>query len=599
LDVDPAGNAPSIPRLTVVVPTYQRCSIVLATLQALERQDTEDPFEVVVVVDGSTDGTAQALRGREWAFPIHVLQQSNRGAASARNVGAANGRADIILFLDDDMEATPGLLRVHLDAYAAEADAVVGATKLHPASPRTILSEDVGRWGAALAERCSRPGYQLGPDDIFTGQLSVRREVFDRLDGFDTRFTQGGAFGNEDVDFAHRLIANGCRVLFRLHAVTYQRFVVTAADHLRRWEEVGEADVALARLHPDLHPSLRGSSLREPPRSFLARLVVRSPDLIRKLVAPLRRLAIAVVDRGIRDPLTKRVFARLHALAYWSGVARAGGPLDSLEARVLCWHALADLSDDPILQPYGVAPESFRQQLRTLQRARWSAIAPGEFVSFLEEGRSLPRRAFLVTFDDCYRDLASEGAKILSEAGIGAAAFAITALVGGTNRWDASLGRRSLPLAEWSELQALEDGGVEIGSHSRTHVMLSRLDDQTLADEVIGSQRDLVNHGFVASRLFAYPYGDWDGRVRDAVRRAGYRCAFTVDPGVASSRTDPLAVPRIEITPGDRGPRLLRKVSLGGSFPLLWLDGSARRVHLRISAKRLLAISRRAERRVQ
>jgi glycosyltransferase involved in cell wall biosynthesis len=126
LGVDPTGNALSLPRLTVVVPTYQRRSIVLATLEALERQDTEDLFEVVVVVDGSTDGTAQALQGREWAFPIHVLQQSNRGAATARNVGAANGGADIILFLDDDMEATPGLLRIHLEAYETEADAVVG-----------------------------------------------------------------------------------------------------------------------------------------------------------------------------------------------------------------------------------------------------------------------------------------------------------------------------------------------------------------------------------------------------------------------------------------------------------------------------------------
>jgi peptidoglycan/xylan/chitin deacetylase (PgdA/CDA1 family) len=592
LGVHVTENAPSPPRLTVVVPTYQRRSIVLATLEALERQDITDPFEVVVVVDGSTDGTGQALRARKWAFPIHVLEQPNRGAATARNVGAATGRADIVLFLDDDMEATAGLLRIHLDAYGAKADAVVGTTMLHPASPRTILSEDVERWGATLAERCSRPGYQLGPDDIFTGQLSVRREVFERLAGFDTRFTQEGTFGNEDVDFAHRLVARGCRVVFRRDAVTYQRFVVTAADHLRRWEQVGEADVALARLHGDLHPSLRGSSLRERPGSFLARLVVRTPDLVMTLVAPLRRLAIVAVDGGIRDPLTKRVFAGLHAVGYWRGVARAGGPLDSLEARVLCWHALADLSTDPMHEPYGVPPERFREQLRTLRQAGWAAIGPEEFVCLLEEGRSLPRRAFLVTFDDCYSDLASEGAKILSEAAISAAAFAVTARVGGTNTWDESIGRRSLPLADWSELQALEDVGVvEIGSHSRTHVMLSRLDDLTLAEEVIGSKRDLVNHGFAASRLFAYPYGDWDERVREAVLRAGYRCAFSVDPGVASPRTDRLAIPRIEIMPRDRGPRLLRKVRLAGRFPLLWLKGSARRAPLRVRAKRLLRIS--------
>jgi peptidoglycan/xylan/chitin deacetylase (PgdA/CDA1 family) len=590
LGVHVSEKTPSSPRLTVVIPTFQRRSIVLATLEALERQDTTDPFEVVVVVDGSTDGTGQALRAREWSFPIHVLEQPNRGAATARNVGAANGRADILLFLDDDMEATEGLLRIHLDAYTAEADAVVGATMLHRASPRTILSEDVERWGASLAERCSRPEYQLGPDDIFTGQLSIRREVFERLAGFDTRFTAEGTFGNEDVDFAHRLVSRGCRVVFCRDAVTYQRFVVTAADHLRRWEEVGEADVALARLHGDLHPSLRGSSLRERPGSFLARLVVRSPDLVRALVTPLRRLAIATVDRGMRDPLTKRVFARLHAIAYWQGVARAGGPLDSLEARVLCWHALADLSGNPMHEPYGVPPERFREQLETLRRAGWAAIGPDEFVSLLEEGTKVSRRAFLVTFDDCYGDLASEGTRVLSEAGISAAAFAVTALVGGTNSWDAGTGWRSLPLADWSELHALEGVGIEIGSHSRTHVMLSRVDDRTLVEEVMGSRGDLRAHRFGPARLFAYPYGDWDRRVREAVRRAGYRCAFTVDPGVASSRTDRLAIPRIEIMPGDRAVKLRLKVGLGGRFPLLWLGGAARRHHLRITARRLLRI---------
>ena len=317
-------------RLAVVIPTYQRRQLVLSCLDALNVQESSESFEVIVVVDGSTDGTAATVLERRWRFPIHVLEQPNQGQAVARNRGAAASTADIILFLDDDMESAPGLIAAHLDAYRSGADAVTGAMFLHPSSPTTILSEEVGRWGVELAERCSRPGHQLGPDDIFSGHLSIRRELLQILGGFDTRFTSRGTFGNEDVDLSYRLVAGEHSVVFRRDAIAYQRFIVEAAEHLRRWRQVGEADVTLARLHPDLDRTLRAASLRTLPRSPLARMALAAPDVISAVVAPLRWFTCHLVDRGVRDPLTKRVFWRLHTIAYWSGVARAGGPLDPL-----------------------------------------------------------------------------------------------------------------------------------------------------------------------------------------------------------------------------------------------------------------------------
>ena len=101
---------PSPPRFSIVIPTYQRRDVVLASLRAVPAI-AFGSFEVIVVVDGSTDGTAAAVRALP--FPITVIDQENRGAATARNRGAASASGDILLFLDDDMEPDPAILFEH------------------------------------------------------------------------------------------------------------------------------------------------------------------------------------------------------------------------------------------------------------------------------------------------------------------------------------------------------------------------------------------------------------------------------------------------------------------------------------------------------
>src|SRR6266571_2689604 len=97
-------------RFSVVIPTYQRKDLVLASVRALYVQHTCTPFEVLVVVDGSTDGSASALLALETPFPLTVVEQANRVQAVARNTGATRVLGELLLFLDDDMEAHPRFL---------------------------------------------------------------------------------------------------------------------------------------------------------------------------------------------------------------------------------------------------------------------------------------------------------------------------------------------------------------------------------------------------------------------------------------------------------------------------------------------------------
>ena len=162
---------------------------------------------MVVVVDGSADGTACALRALDVPFPMTVLEQPNNGAAAARNRGAAAAVGDIVLFLDDDMRAAPDLLEAHEQRYRAGADAVMGHVPIDPQSPPSLLTLGAEDWAEQRRERLAA-GAPLTVSDLLTGQLSVRRDVFSALGGFEED-SQGRRLRREDTDFGHRLLAGG------------------------------------------------------------------------------------------------------------------------------------------------------------------------------------------------------------------------------------------------------------------------------------------------------------------------------------------------------------------------------------------------------
>ncbi|HEX3596477.1 MAG TPA: glycosyltransferase family A protein, partial [Polyangiaceae bacterium] len=104
--------------LSVVMPTYNRKARLLRVLSALGRQTADTKhFEVVIVDDGSTDGTSDAVRATSHPFALRLLQQKNGGPARARNTGVDAASGKLILFLDDDVEPLPELVGEHLSSH--------------------------------------------------------------------------------------------------------------------------------------------------------------------------------------------------------------------------------------------------------------------------------------------------------------------------------------------------------------------------------------------------------------------------------------------------------------------------------------------------
>jgi peptidoglycan/xylan/chitin deacetylase (PgdA/CDA1 family)/glycosyltransferase involved in cell wall biosynthesis len=514
-----------------------------------------------------------------------VVEQPNAGAARARNRGAALGRGEFLLFLDDDMLAAPDLLeqlgRLHLGG----ADAVLGHIPVAPGSPASFLSRGLEEWAASRLQRLRDASAQLTAGDLLTGQLSVRRSVFEALGGFDERFTAGGAFGGEDTDFGRRLFAAGYRVEFAPQAISYQHYVVTPREYLRQYHDAGAADVTYLRKHPaDFDDIYAAARPRKRTNRLFVRPVARIPGARNVVAAAVRGAALALATRWPEDPRTRRLFFVARNLEYWCGVEEAGGLPRAAAFRVLCYHAIADLTGT-MLADYGIPAPTLRRQLRLLRRLGFRFITLEEALGAVRGERGLPRSAVLLTFDDCYTDLLEAGLPVLEELAAPAAAFAVAGRVGATNTWDVAIGAPERELLDARGLRTLERKGVEIGVHGCTHRPLTGLsaDAEALAEETVGATEALRGLGLHPLRTFAYPHGEHDAAARDAVARAGLAAAFTVTAGVARPGEDPYQLPRIEVLRRDgAGLGFLLEVLSAGRLPRVEPRRAWRRVWRRV-----------------
>jgi len=316
-----AGMSESF-RISVVVPTYQRCASVRRTLEALACQTIAPAeYEVIVAIDGSDDGTKEMIGRFHAPYRLRAIWQPNQGRAAARNAGIRLAEGHLLVFLDDDMEPVPGFLLAHREAHPpGSRRAVVGPVPIpdDPAAPPVVAYRRSGT--NALLDRLAQPGYELGFRDIYTGNLSLARDVLREVGAFDATFK---LYGHEDYEIALRLVKAGVELGYSSQAVAYQRydkdFSALAGDCVAR----GHTAVLFARKHPDVASSLKLATYREGPRKW---------RLLRSLMLGLSRWLPAFPDWVIRSMtwLEQRRPRRLHdhytlALDYffWLGARSA------------------------------------------------------------------------------------------------------------------------------------------------------------------------------------------------------------------------------------------------------------------------------------
>lgn len=534
-----------------------------AAVEALADAHYDGELEVIVVIDGSTDGTAQALAQLPVPFPLRIIEQENRGAAQARNRAAAEARNDVLLFLDDDMLCAPDMIAEHARSHREGADAVVGDALRDPGSAPGFMSDSNERW-------LNRGPGPLTMFDVWSGQLSIRRAVFQELGGFDERYTDETAFANEDADLGIRLLADH-DVRHNPAAISFQRYVVSPRELIRRAPLRAAGDVRLASKHPQVMRSLFDARRAA---HWSTRFVFGPLSAIPLLPRLWAAIAVPVAELGLRSPFRSsrtlsRFFLGARAAVYWAALRRLGWYPLSNRLLVLGYHAVQDWAGDPVLRRYAVPRTLFVEQLDSLRRQGFCFVTPEMVACYLAEDAPLPRRAVLLTFDDCYADLASVAAEILGPRNIPALAFPVTAVKSGTNEWDNKRGGPPRALLGSKALKQLASLGIELGAHSRTHRSLVSLSEEERRDETEGSADDLAALGLPRPRFFAYPYGEVDEGARQSVRDAGFVAGFGIGEEWIGRKSDRFNLPRVIVHASDRGWRFRLRTAAPGLFQRL------------------------------
>ncbi len=290
----------------MVVPTYNRREIVLRSLEALFSQDfPSSKFEIIVVVDGSSDGTTAALRGLTPACRFCVIEQDNRGPGAARNAGFRAAKANLVLFIDDDMQCDPELLSAHLRAHQRLGPvAAFGALFPSPDSKANLALECFKREvGAFHLRHLMDSTAKWKVTECVFSNSSIPREVLLKVDGFDERFRM-----REDLELGIRLRENGVRMEYVEDAVAYQYYDKTTADLLADARAFGTADAMFARKHPGqiVEGHLRWLEHDPSWKKITRALMARSPMLERCLLAPWCMLG----DKLFSFPLLRNVGVR-------------------------------------------------------------------------------------------------------------------------------------------------------------------------------------------------------------------------------------------------------------------------------------------------
>ncbi|HXD58234.1 MAG TPA: glycosyltransferase [Thermoleophilaceae bacterium] len=212
---------------------------------------------------------------------------------------------------------------------------------------------------------------------------------------------------------------------------------------------------------------------------------------------------------------------------------------------ILMYHRIA--SDGPEeLRRYRLDAADFERQLDHLRRGGYRGVTLEEWRVACERRRPLPGRAVMLTFDDGYSDFASSAWPLLKRYGFPGTVFLVAGEMGGSSTWDRDLGETA-PLMSWREARRLQSRGVQFGSHTVTHPMLTSLSNADVVREAARSRMLIAEQLGSPPAAIAYPYGDSDGAIAHLMGACGYTFGLTADAGHAELERSLLLMPRIEV----------------------------------------------------
>jgi GT2 family glycosyltransferase/peptidoglycan/xylan/chitin deacetylase (PgdA/CDA1 family) len=548
------------PALSVIIPSHNRRELLGRCIDAL-REQTQDPadFETIVVDDGSSDGTAEAIEDLETPFSLRVLRLPKVGKSAALNAAIEVARGSVCLFLDDDVIASPQLVAEHLAAHREnEMTMGIGAlVQVRPDARDWYAHTFAKAWNdhyARLAER-KRPDWSAS----YGGNLSAPRRALLEVGGFAVDLAVA-----EDTELGFRVEQHGCTTRYLPRAQALHDDQKLRRRLLLDARRQGKAYVELASRHPPTQAKLLGWFGAAPARELALRRLLIALRVRPAWLAPFGRLMPGEARKEVWYHLVWR-------LAIWSAVRRCVSRDRWLRLTrsvpVLMYHAFDEVDhgdNDPGSQSrYVLSRRAFARQMRLLAVLRYRVISFEQLARAIRGECLPPRRAAVITIDDGYRDNLELAQPILRRHRFSATHFLISRRLGGSNDWDRPGVLSGRPVLSAEEALRLRAEGALLGAHTRNHPKLPTLSDVAVREEVGGSRRDLEEELGEEIATFAYPYGQFDDRAVDAVAVAGFVGACTTEERLARLDDHPLRVPRLTVRSTESTLTFLRKLLFG------------------------------------
>jgi peptidoglycan/xylan/chitin deacetylase (PgdA/CDA1 family) len=187
--------------------------------------------------------------------------------------------------------------------------------------------------------------------------------------------------------------------------------------------------------------------------------------------------------------------------------------------------------------------------MKFLKNNGFRTISLDKYIDCIKGNKPSPSKSFVLTFDDGYLNFLSEVLPILRQYGFTATIFLTTGYIGGSCEWIKEDSVPKLKMLRWKDIIQLKGAGISFGVHTVNHPYMTELTDKEMTYEILECKKLLEQKIEKPMTFFCYPYGDYDERVLNMVKKNGFHAACSVDWGVKNNLRSLFALKRVTIGP--------------------------------------------------